>query len=409
MKNIQSLLSWRYLWASRKESTLSTMVMICFFGIAIGTFALALILAIMNGFEKVTHEKLRGIHTDLIMRMAGTQLEEEKIGKVLANEFPEIEAWSPSSIKQLIIQTPNSDDVSNVVIIKGIAPAQEQKISSLAQKIVLPLQKNLTQIVQGKNIMIGKKLAATLGVTVGSPVSLLYMRSQKAKGRKVTLDTKDAIIGGIFDTGIEEFDSNLALASLEFLQQLYPDLGVAQINMKLKKGVDEEKIMSDLAHRFKLDVFSWKDLYPALVSALKLEKYAMFLMLALITLVASTNVISLLFMQIVQKRADIALLKSMGAPDTIIKNIFIRIGMMITVCATSAGLIAAFIAGLILEKYPFITLPDTYYVTHLPAKMEPGHFILVFCVVMAISFLSIWIPARRAGKINIAHVLRFEA
>jgi len=151
-----------------------------------------------------------------------------------------------------------------------------------------------------------------------------------------------------------------------------------------------------------------EQLYPALLEALKLEKYAMFLILALITLVASMSIISLLFMQITQKRADIAILKSMGLSAGNISKIFLYVGITIAFFGSAIGLGLAFVAGWLLEKYPFIQLPDAYYVSHLPAKMEWPIFIAVFAIVMILSFLSTWIPARRTKKINISRILRFE-
>ena len=135
----------------------------------------------------------------------------------------------------------------------------------------------------------------------------------------------------------------------------------------------------------------------------------MFLILALITLVASMNIISLLFMQIIQKRGDIAILKSMGLSDKKISQIFFYLGMTISTIGSIAGLICSFIAGWFLENYPFITLPDAYYVTYLPAKMEWQIFVIVFVVVILISFLATWIPTRKTRKINISQVLRFES
>jgi lipoprotein-releasing system permease protein len=155
-----------------------------------------------------------------------------------------------------------------------------------------------------------------------------------------------------------------------------------------------------------LVVCSWKDQYPALVSSLKLEKYVMFFILALITLVACMNMISLLFMQIQNKRRDIAIFKAMGMADSTIKNIFLGLGMRLTCYASLTGLTLAAIAGAILEHYPFITLPDVYYVSYLPARMDPELFIIVFAATMLMGFLATWIPARQSKNINISKVLR---
>jgi lipoprotein-releasing system permease protein len=172
---------------------------------------------------------------------------------------------------------------------------------------------------------------------------------------------------------------------------------------------EEDIVIEKLKRRLpQLQVNSWKDLNPALVSSLKLEKYASFFILALITLVASMNMISLLFMQIQQKRRDIAIFKAMGISDSSIRNIFLHLGISITFTASAIGLGLAALAGYLLKKYPFIELPDVYYVSYLPARMDAEIFFVVFLATMILGFLATWIPARRSKQIEIAQVLRQE-
>src|SRR5207302_1389175 len=150
------------------------------------------------------------------------------------------------------------------------------------------------------------------------------------------------------------------------------------------------------------------DLYPALISALKLEKYALILILLLITMVASMNIIALLFMQITQKRPDIAILYAMGMRPKQIVSIFMLMGMLIASIASASGIFLAWIASLLLERYPFIELPDVYYVTHLPANMDWSLAITVFITIMLLNFMATWYTARRTQHIKIADVLRYE-
>jgi lipoprotein-releasing system permease protein len=157
-----------------------------------------------------------------------------------------------------------------------------------------------------------------------------------------------------------------------------------------------------------LVVVSWKEQYPALVSSLKLEKYVMFLVIALITLVACMNMISLLFMQIQQKRHDIAIFRAMGLATKHIHDIFIRMGLVITTAASLCGLAAATAIGYWIEKHPVIELPDVYYVSHLPARVDLDICVIVFFVTVFLGFIATWIPARRTKYINIVDVLRQE-
>jgi ABC-type lipoprotein release transport system permease subunit len=164
-----------------------------------------------------------------------------------------------------------------------------------------------------------------------------------------------------------------------------------------------KKLQKRLPH---LNVYTWKDQYPALVSSLKLEKYVMFLILALITLVASMNMISLLFMQIQHKRRDIAIFRAMGMSSKIIRSIFLRMGLLITSIASICGLMLAACAGYALERYPCIELPDVYYISYIPARMDLEIFLAVFVVTMIIGFCATWFPAQRSRRINISNILR---
>ncbi|HZW61054.1 MAG TPA: FtsX-like permease family protein [Candidatus Babeliales bacterium] len=406
MNDLISLLAWRYLQGTEQERNISIMVKICFGGILIGTFALALTLFVMHGFEQITHEKLRNIHAQVIIRAYGDTLNVNHLASVLESEFPQIEAWSPTTLKQAIIQNPGSDDLSNVIIVKAIDPAYETKVTTLQNKIAQ--SPDLAKIIHDNSIIIGSSLAKELGVTQSDVVTLLIADHEESPSKKVHLTHHSVIIGGIFNTGIDEFDSGLIFCSLDLLHDLWPEVGITQLNLKLKPGSDEQETVNALRERLSIEVFSWKDLYPALVSALKLEKYAMLFILTLIILVASANVLSLSFMHITQKRADIAILQAMGMPLNTIKYIFLLVGSIIAATASTLGLAAAGIAALLLDHYPFITLPDAYYVTHLPVVMEWYLFVFVFLLVMILNVIAIWIPVRSINTQSIAPILRCE-
>ncbi len=411
MNSVPVLLAWRYIRGTGEEQTIATMMKVCFVGILIGSCALALVLSVMNGFEKITHEKMQGIHAQLIVRSYnGAHLDAKKLGSVLKKEFPEVAAFSPSTTQHLLIYNEETDDAPDVVMIKAIDPDKEQNVSSLEKKILWSREKKtLPATLANNKILIGKKLAKYLEVKSGSTIQLLFFPNEHVSRRTIKLNKKNAVVGGIFSTGIDEYDSNVVFCAMPLLSKLFPDAGITQVNLRLAPHTHEATLIAKLQKRFRLDVRSWKSLYPALVSALKLEKYAMFFILSLIILVASMNIISLLFMIITQKRGDIAILKAMGCPDEHITAIFVGIGMGIACLASIAGLISAWLIGLFLQTYKFITLPDAYYVTHLPVRMEWYLFLLVFFVIMVLSFFATWLPARSTRKINIANVLRFEA
>lgn len=408
MKNISSLLAWRYVWAASEEKSIATMVKICFIGIAVGTFSLALVTAVMRGFEYTIHHKMQNIHPQLMIRSVGNDLNIEKINAVIKQEFPEIATISPIGMEYAIIKSASAEPT--VVLLKGINPLHEAQVSAIGKKVYGPnkVPLSLGDTVHGNQVLIGKTLAHNMDLSFGEPFEIYYTDLEAATSKRLSLQSALATVGGFFESGIDEFDNGVIFTSQDFLESLFPETGISQINLKLICDADETAVIARLQERLQLPVVSWKDLYPALVSALKLEKYAMFFILALITLVASMCIIALLFMQITQKRPDIAILRALGTSQRTITRIFVLMGMGIALAAATTGLLFATLASWLLETYPFIQLPDAYYVSHLPAKMEPSIIIAVFLTTLFLSFLATWIPTRTIRKINISHVLRFE-
>lgn len=433
MINLSHFLAWKYLTYSHKESNITFMTRICFLGILIGTFALMVTLIITNGFEKAIGEKMQGVTSPITIYAPGKKLDPEPIKQFLRTAFnDDIDGMAASSIKQVIV---DHMDHQTVLMLKGIEPDEEAKVSCIGSKIIKPQQlSTLSDLLQGPSIIIGHKCATQHNLHVGDSISLLI--PEPANKKKILLAGKKATIAGIFKIGLEEFDNNMGYCSLDYLNTLFEDEeGVDSIALSLKTkahdysdlfnitlwwkklyhalpfvSIDREKEVATAINRVipQTTVCTWKDLYPGLASSLKLEKYVMFFILALITLVAAMNMISLLFMQIQQKRRDIAILQSMGMPGKTLSGIFLKIGLLITFFATTTGLALAAAIGYCLEQYPFIELPDVYYISYLPARMELELFIAVFIATMLLGFIATWLPARRAQRINITHVLRHD-
>jgi|GEM_PF-272433 len=444
MRFLSTYLAWRYLTYKGQDKNISFMVKMCFWGIFIGTFALMLTLIITNGFEKTIYEKMQGINSQILISSPGNRLDYESIASVLQKEYKiDIAAVSGSATKQAIL---DKDNIQSVVFLKGVDPVTEPEVTSLSNKILRPFvrtenrTKLFQQVVQDNQVIIGYKMAHENGLRVGDEITLLIPEPTGRK--KIALKKQNVIVGGIFKVGLEEYDNNFAFINLDFLNQIFDEKGVDQVSIKLNapevllslktfKKIYSSKwtafwmwakykiqttlnmfdyevaVINHLKKRLPhLTVNSWKDLYPALVSSLKLEKYVMFFILALITLVASMNMISLLFMQIQQKRRDIAIFKAMGTNTKMIRSIFLQMGLTLTFFASTLGLTFAGIAGYFLGKYPFIKLPDVYYISHLPARMDVEIFVVVFLATMLLGFIATWFPAQCAKQIEVAQVLR---
>ncbi len=407
MKSVSLFIATRYLLKNRYEHSLSTMVIITALSIFIGTFSLALTTAIMNGFEKSVHTKMQNIHPQATIYSSGSPLNVYAIETLIKKEFLEISAISPQSIGHVILQSKDNEEehTPSVAILKGVNPSQEAAVSAIDSKILKG--QSFNDALHSEHIVLGKSLAQQLDVGMNDIMPLLYLEQTDGKN-KLSIHRERAIVGGIFDTGIDEFDSSLIFCSAPFFDTLFPDQGITQIGLSFAQHTDIPQTIARLRQRLALDVYSWQELYPALVSALALEKYTMFFILLLITLIAAMNIISLISMLISQKRADIAMLRAMGIAPQTITAIFMIIGMSVAGVAALLGILCACIASVLLERYPFIELPHVYYVSHLPAHMEWSIVVMVFVVVLLITILATWFAAQRAKSITIAHVLRFE-
>lgn len=404
MNSLALLLSWRYLIKTKQERSINTMIKICFFGIALGTLSLTLVIAIMRGFEQATHEHMQGIHAQIIMQgYNGEHLQFDAIERVLHREFPNVIGIAPIMQQYGIIQDPQGE-LTTLVIIKGINPIAQTTTTTIEKKLLIkePLEKSIHQ----QYVALGEKLARKLHVSKNNQFQVFFAPTTHDWSKTIQLDASNLLVGNTFKTGIEEFDASLILCTLEHMQELFPDIGITSIELKLKNNCNEPLIIKKLKKRFDLDCYSWKELYPALLAALKLEKYASFFILTLIILVASMSIISLLFMQITQKKTDIAILQTLGTPFNTIKLIFFSIGFAIALCGCLTGLFAALIIGFILQHYIHIELPDAYFASHLPIALDIEIFLLVFFVVMILCNITAYVSVRRINEMALATALK---
>lgn len=403
---ITFMLAWRYLRGTSHERNIAAMVKICLIGIFIAVAALTVTISVMRGFEEAMYEKLRGINPQITIRNFGQPIDISALDQLLSGSFPEVIASAPQEERQVIIEMPGSEQ-DQVMALHGVDPARMGKVVRL-QDTIVGRNRDLSQVLQKNNLLIGKKKAEQLGLVVGDQLNILYAPDARKK-RKITFKAAEATIAGLFSSGVEDYDLGIMFCNFEFLKEMHPKASYSEVGLKLQKGTDTAATVHRLRRALpQYDVVTWQEMYSSLVSASKFERYVMFFILALMTLVASMNIISLMFMEITQKRSDIAILRSMGASHTLIRRIFICMGLIITLGATLLGLLAGAAVCRLLQRYPCIQLPDVYYVSHLPAVLEWQTLGAVFGVAMGVSLLSIWYAVRQTKYINIAQVLRSE-
>ena len=368
---LEQLLSWRYVRNLSSRKSISTVALFSLISISISVFALTLATSIMEGFEKETKEKIQGINPDLISEG------EANYRKFLNLDC--VEAATPFALENIVISSEEFPEVSSFVLLKGIDLIQESKVSNLTKKFIQLCGK--LELLEEDYLVLGKILAKDLDILVGE-----YVRIKLASENFRELKVK---VLGFLDSGFSEYDSNLAITSLRTLKKLNPK-AIEQTSIKTVNISQTKEILKKMGYDFN----SWIDLYPALFSALKLEKWATFFVLGLMILISCINLIALLFMVITQKSKDIYIMTAMGIPKKIIRRIFWLFSFKIIFTAETIGLLFALVAGLLLQNYPFISLPDAYLVSTLPVKLSLETFIIIFFLTGTIGALSTLIALR---------------
>lgn len=395
----------RFVFGTR-EKTIKTMIRITVISILIGSCALALVAAVMNGFEQGTRKAIQGIHPDLIISNADAPLNYTKINEVMKKEFSTtVMSTSPYAQESALIKAADAKTIAQIVTVTGLDPQAEQNTTKLASMIKQPVEGNLALLNQADTVIIGEALASMLCATVGDEIVLMHAPELSGKST-FSVEQATVKIAGIFKTGIDDIDARIVFCSLPTFKIIFGHEHITTIGITLAPYVPDCTVQKNLHERFELDVLSWKELYPALLSALTLEKYAMFFILALILLVASMNIASLLFMLITQKKMEIGVLKTVGLTEAEITRIFMLIGVGLAVSSSVIGLGVAGIASFLLNHFKLISLPDVYYVSHLPAAMTIEILGAVLLVVVILSIAASYLATRGLRSLETSSVLR---
>jgi lipoprotein-releasing system permease protein len=415
-------ISLRYLKARRRQGFISLISLISVAGVTVGVMALIVVLAVMTGFTDSLREKILGINSHIVIQKLGLGITDYREVSAMVLQADGVVAATPYTYSQTMLSVP---DASSGVVVRGIDPATANNVLSLSKQLVegsveaLDDEKQQTEAsATGKSatrslpgIILGKEIARTLRVDIGDNIRL-FSPSGPLTPMGVIPKIKTCRVVGIFDTGMYEYDSSLAYVSLTTAQD-FLELGEAVHGLELK--VDDIYKASAIAKElekklgFGFVVKDWISMNKNLFSALKLEKTAMFIVLALIVLVAAFNIISTLIMVVMSKGKDIAILKSMGATSKGIMKIFIYEGLVIGLAGTVLGVIGGLALCEVLSRYQFIKLPsDVYPITTLPVKVLPMDVTLIAVSAALITLLATIYPSWQASKIDPAVALRYE-
>ncbi len=392
--NWELFISWRYFTAKRKERFISLISLISILGIALGVMALIVVIAVMNGFDNELREKIVGINPHLIIDK-DPGIEETQVLLQTLNNTKGISGASPFINGQALFKA--NEQVKGVML-RGIEPSSEVKVSKI-EKYLTAGSLDLSE----KDIIIGKELAKSLYLHLGDEVSVI----SPARGK--TFNFK---VAGIFTSGMYEYDLNLVLTNISAAQKIFELQGlVGGIGVRLdnlhQAAVMRDSLQQTLGRPYW--VRDWMSLNRNLFSALKLEKAVMFVIVALIVVVACFNIAGSLIMLVMEKTRDIGILKAIGASNRAIKKLFTLEGLIIGFSGTALGAAAGVLLCRLLKTYKFINLPrDIYYIETLPVQMRWADSIIIVAAALAISLLATIYPAHQAARLNPAQTLRYE-
>jgi lipoprotein-releasing system permease protein len=409
----------RYLKAKRKQTFISIITVISIAGVMVGVMALIVVLSVMTGFEKTLKEKILGTQAHLIVMKAsqeGMDRYPEVIQKL--QEVKGVVSAAPFVFSQVMLSS--GSNVSGVVL-KGIDPDQEGKVTELAHNLRAGRLQDLKEAQTGETpgIVLGEELSKHLSVTMGdiiqviSPLGTMTPMGMMPKMKRFR-------VTGIFHSGMYEYDNTMAYISLESAQRFF-GMGseVTGVQVKTADVYKVVEIGREIRRKLGFPYWTrdWMEMNRNLFSALRLEKIAMFIILVLIVLVAAFNIISTLIMVVMEKNKDIAILKSMGATSKGILKIFMIEGLVIGVVGTflgaALGLLAAFnlekITGFVEHLFGFkILASDVYYIDKLPSQVNPLDVWIITGTAILISLLATLYPSWRASKLDPAEALRYE-
>ncbi|MDD5491301.1 MAG: lipoprotein-releasing ABC transporter permease subunit [bacterium] len=407
----------RYLKFRKEQMFLSLIGIISIAGVAVGVMALIITLSVMNGFQNDLRAKILGVNAHIVVTsQTGRGIENypKLIQKIEENK--RVLGSSPFVYAQAILKTP--DGVTGVAV-KGVLPSKLITVTNLSSymkvgsldKLVPAKPAKKSKTVPVDPIVLGTELAQNLRVTLNDELVLISSQGMTSSLGVIPL-MKRFKVAGIFDSGMYEYDANLAFVPLESAQNIFGVKNrVTGIEVKTDNFYSADQVVKELQDTvgFPYWVRGWMSVNRNLFSALKLEKIAMFVILTLIVLVACFNIVGTLMMITIQKTRCIGIMRALGATRAAIMKIFIWEGLVIGFAGLVLGIIGGWLGCILLDKYKFIKLPgDIYYLDHLPVKMQLGDFSVIAIAALVISFLATIYPSYKASRLNPVEAIRYE-
>ena len=411
------ILGWRYTRAgraTRRNGFISFISGVSMLGIALGVAALIIVLSVMNGFQKEVRDRMLGVVSHIEIYAADGVALPDLAGTLAAVQaHPQVMGAAPFIATQALLA--RGEDMKGTVV-RGIDPALEPLVTDLAQQ---PGGSALLRLRPGEfGVVLGGELARALGVRMGDPVTLVAPGGQVTPAG-VLPRLKQMAVVGTFDSGHYEYDAGLVLMHVDDAARIFRLEGASGVRLKLRDLHQAREVAADLALRLGPQVLvrDWTRQNRTWFAAVQVEKRMMFIILTLIVAVAAFNLVSTLVMTVTDKRADIAILRTLGASPRSIMGIFVVQGAMVGVIGTLAGLAlglgVAFNIDVLVPALERLLgasfLPkDIYLISRMPSDPQQADILPVALISLALAFVATLYPSWRASRVNPAEALRYE-
>jgi len=409
-------LGWRYTRAgraTRRNGFISFISGVSMLGIALGVAALIIVLSVMNGFQKEVRDRMLSVVAHIeVFAPGGAALPDlpRTLAEVRAN--PDVVGAAPFVAAQALLA--RGDEMKGVMV-RGIDPAQEGQVTEIADEN----RHAIDTLTPGSfNVVLGVDLARSLGVGVGDKVTLVAPSGQITPAGIVPR-LKQMTVSGMFRSGHYEYDSALVLLHHEDAERLFRLEGPTGVRVRLKDLHEAPRVTQTLAHTLSgnLLIRDWTQQNRTWFAAVQVEKRMMFIILTLIVAMAAFNLVSTLVMTVQDKRADIAILRTLGASPASIMGVFVvqgaAVGMIGTLAGLLLGLLVAFNIDVIVPAIEHLLgvtfLPkDIYLISRMPSDPQEGDIVPIAIISLLMALAATLYPSWRASRVNPAEALRYE-
>ncbi len=404
--SIEARIALRYLKPKKRKGLISFVGLVSIVGVTLSVASLIIVLAVMTGFSSHIRKSIvdASPHVYLLSYSGGVKNDKLLFIERKLSEVKGIKAYAPFLLTQAMLKC---GEAATGVTVRGVDPDAEKKVTNLYKRMVV----GSWDCIKGGGVIIGKSLAESLGIMIGSPITLISA-SPRVTPFGIIPRSLRVYVCGMYDTGVYTVDSTLVVASIPTVQKLTGQRGVVTgLEIAVRDIYRATAIAKAIERKLGYPFWTndWIRMNKPLFSAMKLEKLAMFLILSLMVLVASFSIMSTLSMTVMDKAKDIAILSAMGMTPSRIRKIFLYQGMFMGGIGIAFGLSLGLLVCWILKRYKLITLPqDVYYIKYLPVQIRPTDVMVVCLVALLITLASTYYPAKQAASMRPVEVLRYE-